>query len=273
MGRHTILLDVVKEARKENKKRKCICVRIWKPFRLRDDSAVYENVTIPPITHSRWTKPLEIKQKEQMPKQSRIITKCHTGNVNYIDGIYRRPTQIAGGQGQVSHFVELLVWAPVASVVEGSEHHVEAESNIQLHCKLYPEANNFHINNNNETNREQTTLHQLSLPAVRAADNSPNCNPPILRVDSISAGGGWQSAVRLVSQRPAADSRRQIVGRFGVGVHLPGRCCWIHRRKKRLDGVDEPFGDPASRSSRFRQLYLCTVERKIRFSQRLCFTR
>ncbi|XP_046461671.1 uncharacterized protein LOC124208024 isoform X2 [Daphnia pulex] len=82
----------------------------------------------------------------------------------YDSGTYE--CQIAGGQGQVSHFVELLVWAPVASVVEGSEHHVEAESNIQLHCKLYPEANNFHINNSNETNREQTALHQLSLPAV-----------------------------------------------------------------------------------------------------------
>ncbi len=141
---------------------------------------------------------------------------------------YRRPTQIAGGQGQVSHFVELLVWAPVASVVEGSEHHVEAESNIQLHCKLYPEANNFQINNSNETNREQTALHQLSLPAVRPVRSiiHPIAKPPPnLRVDSISAGGGWQSTVRLVSQRPAAYSRREIVGRFGVGVHLPGRCC------------------------------------------------
>ena len=79
--------------------------------------------------------------------------------------------QIAGGQGQVSHFVELLVWTPVASVVEGSEHHVEAESNIQLHCKLYPQVNTVHNINSNETNtngssREQQTLHQLSLPAV-----------------------------------------------------------------------------------------------------------
>lgn len=79
--------------------------------------------------------------------------------------------QIAGGQGQVSHFVELLVWTPVGSVVEGSEHHVEAESNIQLHCKLYPQVNTVHNINSNETNtngssREQQTLHQLSLPAV-----------------------------------------------------------------------------------------------------------
>lgn len=79
--------------------------------------------------------------------------------------------QIAGGQGQVSHFVELLVWAPVAFVAEGGEHHVEAESNIQLHCQLRPEANQQHYNNtnNNETiaTREQMAFHQLTLPMVQ----------------------------------------------------------------------------------------------------------
>lgn len=44
--------------------------------------------------------------------------------------------QISGGQGQVSHFVELLVWAPVAVINEGSEYHIEADSNLKLHCSL-----------------------------------------------------------------------------------------------------------------------------------------
>jgi hypothetical protein len=39
----------------------------------------------------------------------------------------------------VSHYVELLVWAPVAAISEGNEHHVEAGSNIQLHCSLRQE--------------------------------------------------------------------------------------------------------------------------------------
>lgn len=89
--------------------------------------------------------------------------------------------QIAGGQGQVSHFVELLVWAPVAFVAEGGEHHVEAESNIQLHCQLRPEANQQYYNNSNSSSssnnndtissssnatREQMAFHQLMLPTV-----------------------------------------------------------------------------------------------------------
>ncbi|XP_046650888.1 uncharacterized protein LOC124341979 isoform X1 [Daphnia pulicaria] len=114
----------------------------------------------------------------------------------YDSGTYE--CQIAGGQGQVSHFVELLVWAPVASVVEGSEHHVEAESNIQLHCKLYPEANNFHINNNNETNREQqTAYHQLSLPAQVVGGRAPfvwfHNGRPLIHGGKSSAGLGLVS--------------------------------------------------------------------------------
>ncbi len=81
--------------------------------------------------------------------------------------------QIAGGQGQVSHFVELLVWAPVASVAEGGEHHVEAESNIQLHCQLRPEANLHNNSSSNDTNsagrdqQQQTVFRHLTLPTVR----------------------------------------------------------------------------------------------------------
>ena len=36
----------------------------------------------------------------------------------------------------MSHFVELLVWAPVAVINEGSEYHIEADSNLKLHCSL-----------------------------------------------------------------------------------------------------------------------------------------
>lgn len=64
----------------------------------------------------------------------------------------------------MSHFVELLVWAPVAFVAEGGEYHVEAESNIQLHCHLRPEANSSA--GNESTAPGTTTQHHFVLPTV-----------------------------------------------------------------------------------------------------------
>ena len=243
--RHAIL-DVVEDAKQEGRKerrehlcsklRSLTCVQIaWRLGHvwIRDDS-----------TNNSFT-------PNKNPKIPNIfLYPCHlqcslenvTGNWHLRSCNCFFSPQIAGGQGQVSHFVELLVWAPVASVVEGSEHHVEAESNIQLHCKLYPEANNVHHTNSNETNnngsareQQQTALHQLSLPTVQL-NNSFHFTP--VKISFISAGGGWQSAVHLVSQRPAVDSRRQIVGRIGVGVRLPGRRCGIQCWQKRLDVMD-----------------------------------
>ncbi|KAI9561026.1 hypothetical protein GHT06_011982 [Daphnia sinensis] len=125
----------------------------------------------------------------------------------YDSGTYE--CQIAGGQGQVSHFIELLVWTPVASVVEGGEHHVEAESNIQLHCKLHPEAKNLQNNNSNGNDtdvsigveEQQTKFPQLTLPAV---------------------GGGGLPFVWFHNGRPLVHGSKSSAGLGLVSVFLEG---------------------------------------------------
>uniref|UniRef100_A0A0P5VQM0 Uncharacterized protein n=2 Tax=Daphnia magna TaxID=35525 RepID=A0A0P5VQM0_9CRUS len=125
----------------------------------------------------------------------------------YDSGTYE--CQIAGGQGQVSHFIELLVWAPVASVVEGGEHHVEAESNIQLHCKLHPEAKNLHNNNSNGNDtdvssgveEQQIKFPQLTLPTV---------------------GGGGLPFVWFHNGRPLVHGSKSSAGLGLVSVFLEG---------------------------------------------------
>ncbi|XP_057372406.1 uncharacterized protein LOC130693293 [Daphnia carinata] len=113
--------------------------------------------------------------------------------------------QIAGGQGQVSHFIELLVWTPVASVVEGSEHHVEAESNIQLHCKLHPESKNHSNGNDTDVNtgveEQQTKFPQLTLPTV---------------------GGGGLPFVWFHNGRPLIHGSKSSAGLGLVSVFLEG---------------------------------------------------
>lgn len=63
----------------------------------------------------------------------------------------------------MSQYVELLVWSPVAIVAEGGEHHVEAESNIRLHCQLRPEAP-LHDPAANST--KDQALHHVAMPTV-----------------------------------------------------------------------------------------------------------
>jgi len=71
--------------------------------------------------------------------------------------------QISGGQGQVSHFVKLLVWAPVAVISEGNEYHVEADSNLQLHCTL---RQLDPAENASNTTLPLSSNNQLKLPTV-----------------------------------------------------------------------------------------------------------
>lgn len=112
-------------------------------------------------------------------------------------GLYE--CQISGGQGQVSHFIELLVWAPVASIAEGGEHHVDAESNIQLHCQLRPEASNS-SNSNNDT---PSTDHQqqFNLPMVV---------------------GGGAPFVWFHNGKPLMDGGKSSAGSGSVRIYLEG---------------------------------------------------
>ena len=59
----------------------------------------------------------------------------------------------------MSQYVELLVWSPLAVIGEGGEHHVEAESTIQLHCQLRPDVPE-------PANSSTSALHQIAVPKV-----------------------------------------------------------------------------------------------------------
>lgn len=100
--------------------------------------------------------------------------------------------QISGGQGQVSHFVELRVWAPVAVISEGSEYHIEAESNLKLHCSLRRLAADNGSNKTLPLSVELSSSSHLTLPTV-AGGGSPfvwlHNGRPLMNGGKSSGGG------------------------------------------------------------------------------------
>lgn len=66
----------------------------------------------------------------------------------------------------MSHFVELRVWAPVAVISEGSEYHIEAESNLKLHCSLRRLAADNGSNKTLPLSVELSSSSHLTLPTV-----------------------------------------------------------------------------------------------------------
>ena len=64
----------------------------------------------------------------------------------------------------MSHFVELLVWEPVAVINEGGEHHVESGGSFQLSCSLSHEGPNGIIG---KERGQEASLMNMARPTVR----------------------------------------------------------------------------------------------------------
>ena len=126
--------------------------------------------------------------------------------------------------------MELLVWAPVASVAEGGEHHVEAESNIQLYCQLRPEANHHNsssISSSNDTaGREQpTALRHLTLPTVYANPSIRPFTPELSTIQKIfwflcQVVGGGAPFVWFHNGRPLIHGGKSSGGLGLVSIYL-----------------------------------------------------
>lgn len=66
----------------------------------------------------------------------------------------------------MSHFVELLVWAPVAVISEGSEYHIEADSNLKLHCSLRQQSPENGSNKTLPLSVKLSSDSHMTLPTV-----------------------------------------------------------------------------------------------------------